>query len=75
MRSPGFEPGIASLEGLCPKPARRRPRLDTSLNRKQQNKSIQPRAEEAIIKTYFVGLTFWVNLSEGFLWLFSRKSL
>ena len=25
MRSPGFEPGIASLEGLCPKPTRRRP--------------------------------------------------
>ena len=25
VRSPGFEPGIASLEGLCPKPARRRP--------------------------------------------------
>jgi hypothetical protein len=25
VRSPGFEPGIASLEGLCPKPTRRRP--------------------------------------------------
>ena len=27
VRSTGFEPVIASLEGLCPKPARRRPRL------------------------------------------------
>ncbi len=25
VRSTGFEPVIASLEGLCPKPARRRP--------------------------------------------------
>ncbi len=41
--------------------------LDTSLNRKQQNKSIQSRAEEAITNTYFVGLTFWVCLSEVFL--------
>ena len=25
VRSPGFEPGIASLEGLCPNQPRRRP--------------------------------------------------
>jgi hypothetical protein len=34
VRSTGFEPVIASLEGLCPKPARRRP-LEIELKEKK----------------------------------------
>jgi hypothetical protein len=40
------------LEGLCPKPARRRPHLNTSLKHdKQQNKPILGKAEKAVINT------------------------
>ena len=60
VRSPGFEPGIASLEGfhnhslmeLCFCVLNQLDddrHLDTSLNPEQENKPIQPRVEEAII--------------------------
>jgi hypothetical protein len=52
VRSPGFEPGIASLEGLCPKPTRRRPRPGYKPKHdKQENKPISSKAEEAVINT------------------------
>jgi hypothetical protein len=42
VRSTGFEPVIASLEGLCPKPARRRPPLGHNSSRNKKSYRLNP---------------------------------